>query len=312
MKSPVSVSKILRIFKEVHGEGERPFRILLIGQEGAGKSSLGAWFLLGNPDLSEQSLNSVAVCDLDSKGDRLAEALTRAEGASLILFVLDAKAKNHRNQTAVLERLKEKDKPLLIVLNKRDLVKEVGGLKKEIAELFQVPSGRVILTSATAGTGVQSELFPKITALSDGFDLALANRLPVFSSPVADRIVRRTAYQNAFIGGLVFLPGADMPILTLNQMRMLSKIAYIYGEELRLERLKELLVALGSGFAFRSLARSLVSFIPGFGWSVKAGVAYGGTLSLGKAAIKYFETKVGRPKGRPLQASTQKSSGREK
>jgi len=288
VRFPISAGKILRILNEVRQEGSRPFRILLVGGDGVGKASLGAWFLIGNSELSQQSLDSIAIWDLDRR-DSVLNAIDKAGDASLILFVLDASAKNHHSQVSILERLKEKNRPILIVLNKRDLVGEIGDLKKETVELFQVPSGHVVLTSATSGTGVQDELIPKIAALSDGFDLALANKLPIFSSPVANRVVRRCAYQNAFIGGMTFLPGADMPILTLNQMRMLSKIAYIYGEEVGLERLKELLVVLGCGVTFRALARSLVSLLPGFSWGVKAGVAYGGTLALGKAAIKYFQ-----------------------
>lgn len=291
MKLPVSVSKIWRIFSEIRQEANQPFRIFLVGEKGAGKTSIGAWFLIGNSELSAEKLNSLAICELDSKKDHLHQVWDEAENSLLILFVLDASAKNHHNQVPIVEKLKEKDKPLLVVLNKIDLTKEAGDLKKDIAELLDVPMGHVILISAKIGTGVQNELMPKMALLSDGFDLALAKKLPIFSLPVANRIVRKTAYQNAFVGGMIFLPGADMPILTLNQTRMLSKIAYIYGEELGLERLKELLVALGGGFTFRALARSLVSFLPGFGWGIKAGVAYGGTLALGKAAIKYFENK---------------------
>jgi hypothetical protein len=48
-------------------------------------------------------------------------------------------------------------------------------------------------------------------------------------------------------------------------------------------------VVVGCGFTFRLLAQQLLDFIPGFGWAVKAGVAYSGTLAMGYAAVEYFE-----------------------
>jgi uncharacterized protein (DUF697 family) len=106
---------------------------------------------------------------------------------------------------------------------------------------------------------------------------------------VAKETVRKAAWQNAAIGVVIFFPGADMPLMTLNQGRMLLQIAAAYGEPLETERIKELGAVVAGGFLFRTFARELSGLIPGFGWAVKGGMAYTGTLAMGTAAISYFE-----------------------
>jgi uncharacterized protein (DUF697 family) len=119
--------------------------------------------------------------------------------------------------------------------------------------------------------------------------LALAAGLDFMRPCVANEFVKSTAWQNALIGGVAIIPGADMPLMTGNQAKMVLQIAAAYGQKLDTERAKELLVVVGGGFAFRAIARQLLDFVPGFGWALKAGVGYTGTIAMGKAAIAYFE-----------------------
>jgi uncharacterized protein (DUF697 family) len=39
----------------------------------------------------------------------------------------------------------------------------------------------------------------------------------------------------------------------------------------------------------RAIARQALTAIPGFGWAVKGAVAYTGTMTMGRAAIAWFE-----------------------
>ncbi len=118
--------------------------------------------------------------------------------------------------------------------------------------------------------------------------LAFALAFSFVRRPLAEDAVRATAAQNAGIGAVVILPGADMPIMTFNQMKMLLQIAAAYGQPLGLERIKELVALLGGAFACRSIARQGAALVPGLGWAVKAAVGYTGTRAMGKAAIEYF------------------------
>ena len=51
--------------------------------------------------------------------------------------------------------------------------------------------------------------------------------------------------------------GADLPVLTLNQVRLVLRIADAYGFEIDRERLPEVLGVIGSGLGFRAIARTV-------------------------------------------------------
>lgn len=119
--------------------------------------------------------------------------------------------------------------------------------------------------------------------------LAFALAFPFVRKPLSLEAVNSTALQNAGVGLLVIIPGADMPVMTLNQAKMLLMIAASYGEELNAERVKELAALVGGAFACRAVARQLVAFLPALGWAVKAAIGYTGTIAMGRAAIEYYE-----------------------
>lgn len=120
----------------------------------------------------------------------------------------------------------------------------------------------------------------------------LAARLPVLRRPLCDALIASFARKNALVGAAVFVPGVDMPVLTLNQVRLVLRIAMAYGQEIDNERAVELLGVVGAGFGFRAVARELLDFVPVAGWALKGAVAYSGTRALGEAAVRYFEART--------------------
>jgi uncharacterized protein (DUF697 family) len=116
----------------------------------------------------------------------------------------------------------------------------------------------------------------------------LAAQIPAIRPAVVDQIVRHFSRQNGVLGVAIFIPGADFPVLTLNQIRMVLRIATAHGEELDRERAFEVLSVIAAGLGFRTVARQVVGLVPGLGWAVKGGVAYGATLAVGEAAAAYF------------------------
>ena len=123
--------------------------------------------------------------------------------------------------------------------------------------------------------------------------LPLSLAFPFVRRPYANEIVNVTSVQNAGIGAVLFIPGADMPIMTLNQAKMLLQIAAAYGQPMTFERAKELAAVVVGGFSCRSLARQVVGILPAGGWVAKGVIGYTGTLAMGKAAIEYFESGAG-------------------
>ncbi len=120
----------------------------------------------------------------------------------------------------------------------------------------------------------------------------LAARLPVLRRPVCEELIHKFSRRNGLVGVAFFVPGADLPVLTLNQIRLVLRIADAYGFEIDRERLPEVLGVVGSGFGFRALARRGVEFVPVVGWVLKGAVAYAGTRTLGEAAMRYFERRA--------------------
>ena len=91
---------------------------------------------------------------------------------------------------------------------------------------------------------------------------ALAGKLPALRREVCEGIVERFARQNGILGAAVFIPGADLPVMTLNQIRMVLRLAGAYGEELDRERAVEILGVVGAGLGFRAVARQVVGLVP--------------------------------------------------
>lgn len=123
--------------------------------------------------------------------------------------------------------------------------------------------------------------------------LAMALCFPFMRRPLALESVGATAMQNAGVGALVIIPGADMPVMTANQAKMLLQIAAAYGQKMGPERFKELAGVVGGAFALRSVARQVLSVVPIGGWAIKGGIGYAGTQAMGLAAIAYFEQLTG-------------------
>lgn len=169
------------------------------------------------------------------------------------------------------------------------LVVVTGGAqdaKDRLAALLGVRADQVIVSE-------DGEIFPaEATApavkMLGERRFALAAAFPVFREAAAKEVIAATAWQNAAVATVLGVPGADMPVLTANQVKMVLQIAAVYGETIGFERAKEILAVIAGGLTLRTLARQALGLVPGPGWLVKGGVAYTGTLAIGKAAERYF------------------------
>ncbi len=159
--------------------------------------------------------------------------------------------------------------------------------ERRLAEALVQPTGDVIVreAAAPAADAVGAWLADNLASKR----LSLAHNFVFMRRYIADEAVKTTAWQNALIGSVSLIPGADMPLMTANQAKMLLQVAAAYGQPLGVERIKELAAIVGGGLLFRALARQALIAVPVLGWAVKGGIAYSGTLAMGKAAIAYFE-----------------------
>lgn len=129
----------------------------------------------------------------------------------------------------------------------------------------------------------------------------LAARLPVLRKAVCDYLVESFALRNGVVGAAVFVPGADFPLLTLNQIRLVLRIASAHGVEIDTQRLPEVLAVLGAALGFRAFAREAREAAGRTEWLVKGAVAYGATRAVGEGARRYFAARA--EEATPLRAA---------
>ncbi|MBA2332437.1 MAG: hypothetical protein H0V94_06570 [Actinobacteria bacterium] len=156
--------------------------------------------------------------------------------------------------------------------------------------VFDVPY--VLATDVVAcrpGSGFPVEEIARVLAARLGESATpLAARLPVLRDPVCDALIESFSRKNGILGAAVFVPGADFPVLTLNQVRLVLRLASAHGIEIDQQQLPEVLGTVATGFGLRAVARQFLGAVPIAGWLLKGGVAYAGTRAVGEAARRYF------------------------
>jgi uncharacterized protein (DUF697 family) len=133
------------------------------------------------------------------------------------------------------------------------------------------------------------ELGTWIVQNAPGKRIPLAVAFPFLRHPLAVELAKQNTIQNGAIGIVFFMPGADMPLITLNQAKMVLQIAAVYGQPMNMDRAREVIAVVAGGFGCRAAARKITAQVPVLGWAVKPAVAASGTMAMAIAAIEYFE-----------------------
>jgi hypothetical protein len=120
---------------------------------------------------------------------------------------------------------------------------------------------------------------------ASGNGTALASRVPVLADAVRDGLVRQSVIRSALIGLAGSRLGVSRPLLTLEQMRLGSRLRMVSGggaePDQRPLLAAQAAVVVGSGFAFRRIARAVRTVLPAP--VAYTAVAAGGTWVLAKA-----------------------------
>jgi uncharacterized protein (DUF697 family) len=224
-------------------------------------------------------LADVLARELAHRGDPAAARVGGPDGAALYVRVLRGEV--DAGDEEAFKRARRGRVPIVVVAPE-----ETGRIPYVLAtDVVPLPRGAGFPVEEIA-TAIARKLGEEATAL--------AARLPVLRGPVCEQLVRSFARRNALVAAAVFVPGADLPVLALNQLRLVLRIAAAHGQEIDRERVPEIAATLGAGVGFRAAARELLDFVPVAGWAVKGGVAYAGTRALGEAAVQWFAREPGR------------------
>jgi uncharacterized protein (DUF697 family) len=92
--------------------------------------------------------------------------------------------------------------------------------------------------------------------------------------------------------GTMVAAGADLIVLTKNQLMMMYRLAAIHDRDLddRWRIYSELAPVVGAGFLWRTTARQVAAVLPVMLGAVpKVAIAYAGTYAIGQAARAYYE-----------------------
>ena len=194
---------------------------------------------------------------------------------SAMVFALHnpADSDSPSSATTMIKQSKDLGLPTLVIAEE--------GLRREAAEVYNM-SILNVASARTPGT-LASQTANWFAGALNEHRMALAADFTFMRPALAQATINATARQNAVIAAVFFMPGADLPAMTLNQIKMVLQLAFIYGEELTLKRVVEAAVVVFCAYASRAAARSATKglMIP-LRWPVKIAVAYASTLALGK------------------------------
>lgn len=202
-------------------------------------------------------------------------------------------------------RHRNPDQALAVVVGSRA---EREQLERELIERHGLEASNVVHVAALDEAGAEAVVDRIIDILGTEKAVAQGRRYPALRPAVGRRIVRAAARQSAAIGA-VPLGGAAMPVLTLLQIKMVGQLATLYGRPMDAERIALALSVFGAGFGWRALGRTAVGHVPGPGWAIHGGLAYGVTRALGEANLARLEAGHRLVEGRLLDAVKPKIEG---
>lgn len=117
---------------------------------------------------------------------------------------------------------------------------------------------------------------------------ALAAGFPCCRRTRALQVAGEAARDNAMVGALTFLKGADMPAMLATEVAMTFKMASAYGLPLGARRSAELACVAASSAGLRGVARAAVRALPLPEFAVKSAVAGLGTYAMGRALMALY------------------------
>lgn len=302
-KLPSNVSTVRRFLSAVNWntaqeevKSELGHKVAILGMANSGKSTLfntlrGSYT---SPVSAEAGTTTTLVRGdfgpftlIDTPGHVVDLQESAFDEAAAVIYLLDATQGIRGQDYAIITKLRAGEKPLVVALNKADMLKDrADEVCAEAAARLHVQD--VIPISARDGTNVGDELIPALIDTSPDAALTLGRALPRFRREAAQKLVR-TATLVSLAAGLEPIPLLDIPILLGNQIRLVLRIAAVYNQPLSAKYARELVLTIAGGLALRYVAEEAAKAVPVAGDLVSGAIAAAGTWTLGQVAIEYFE-----------------------
>ncbi len=223
---------------------------------------------------------------VDTPGHKKQIQLDEVKQAVAALFVLDGSHPITETEIELFAALQDIGKPVIIALNKCDLPAYSEELRQSAVAALNMR--HIIAVSALRGDHVLDDLIPAIIEISPDAALLIGKAAPVYRSDAAKRIIRNSALIT-LTAGLEPIPLVDIPIILSAQIRMVLRIAALFGDPISSENAKELITAIAGSLLIRYLAEETAKAAPFGGDLISGAMAAAGTWSIGMAALAYFE-----------------------
>jgi uncharacterized protein (DUF697 family) len=268
----------------VREKAEAPVRVMLVGREGSGRTTLINQLLSGPrqgdppgiPPLSEHGVDCEIV----------------AGPQSLAVLVLNATVQDYTAEREVFRKLVGNGARVVVCYNKMDLI---GDRQAVLNGAIEWKGAEVAAISAIDRESLRGNLLPAVLRACKGMEIPLARRVPLLRDAVCSKLIDEACFVNsayslttglAEINVLLDIPlnFADIVVLTKNQALMSYKISLAMGMTADWkETVPKLAAVVGSAFLWRQAARSLVGLVPAWGIVPKVAIAYAGTYAVGQA-----------------------------
>ena len=291
-------------WKEAQGEVLEGLKniVVIVGQPNTGKSTLfnyvkGQQLSRVSPEpgttrtLVRTDFGPFTLIDTPGHIPELMES--GMDQASVIVFLIDGIKGLQEKDRELYEIIKKMNKPTILAVNKVDAL--TGGesgdkLANDVALMLGVAG--VIPISARTGENVAEELIPTMIEASPEAALVIGRELPAYRRRAAQRIIRNATLVS-LAAGLEPIPLVDIPILLGTQIRLVLRLAALYGEEVDsadvTKHARELIAIMAGGLGLRYLAEQGAKVMP-FGGDFLAGaIAGAGTWAMGQVVLEYYE-----------------------
>ncbi|HUX88297.1 MAG TPA: hypothetical protein VMW65_14945, partial [Chloroflexota bacterium] len=275
---------------------DQPVRLIICGSPGVGKRTL-ARALTGGSIVG--SGLTVDVCDMP---DDVAVALPNAD---VYVYVVGANSPLGALQRDHLGQLARRPGAVICALNSHVTNEESDSshIEKSSSEVLGLTTEGLVSFNALDRSTVEGDLASAVLRAAPHLALPLGRQLPALREAAAEQLIAEASRANAEFVVISSVPGmfpilgplaaagADVVVLTKNQVMLILKLALLYQRTIdhRLQVLAEVTPVIGAAFFWRSAARFAASFLPGpIAIAPRGLIAYVGTYMAGKSGQYYY------------------------
>lgn len=291
-------------WREAQGDVQKELghAIVIVGQPNTGKSTL--FNTLKGKQLSEVSASAGTTRSLvrtefgpfiliDTPGHLPELMQSGIDQATVVVLLIDGVKGLQSEDKELYAAIAKANKPVIVAVNKVDLFKSIPEEDRAANEVaVELGVVGVIPISGRTGENVAEELIPAIIEANPDAALLIGRELPAYRRAAAQRIIRNATLVS-LAAGLEPIPLVDIPILLGTQMRLVLRIAALYGEPMdtadAMKHARELITTVASGAGMRFLAEQAAKAVPFGGDFVAGAIAGAATWAIGEVALEYYE-----------------------